>query len=620
MAISESTKILSEHESAFSLENAPTGYEPSESEEKTIKMVDRLFQRSKNAKKAYDEKWLDYYRMFRGKQWKDARPSYRHSEVINLVFRAIQSEVPILTDGLPKPEFLPVEPNDFELAQILNDVLDSDWTANNWAYKFTEALYDSHIYGNGFGCLKWDADLLDGMGGIDFHSADPFYQFPDPYSMDVNEKSRYYIEAEPVDIEVLKQRYPEKAQFIKADIVDITKRDKQVSEQVRYKSPTDNRTVLEGSSSYDLESRNEALEVCCYVKDMEETEEETESINQETGEISKLYVKKLKYPNGRKIVVINGVLCSDEPIPYDDQKFPYIRLTNYILPREFWGISEVEQLESPQKIFNKLVSFALDVLTLMGNPIWIVDNTSGIDTDNLFNRPGLIVEKEPNSEVRREEGVQLQPYVLQMIDRMKGWFDDISGSNDVSRGVRPEGITAASAITALQDAAQTRLRQKTRNIDTFMQNFGQMYISRVFQYYTAPRVFRITDNQNSSKYFKFHVDQTIDPNTGEAVKVAKVRRYNQGDDKKYYLGAEQQFEIRQRFDVKIATGSALPFEKSRIESQSFNLFDRGIIDAEEVLKNIRYPNSESVMKRMQEKAMQQAQMQPPPSSPTQQTG
>jgi hypothetical protein len=245
----------------------------------------------------------------------------------------------------------------------------------------------------------------------------------------------------------------------------------------------------------------------------------------------------------------------------------------------------------------------------MGNPIWVIDTTSGVDTDNLVNSPGLVVEKEPGSEVRREEGVQLQPYVLQLIDRMKLWFDDISGSSDSSRGVKPEGVTAASAITALQDASQTRLRQKSKNIDACMQNFGQMYQSRVFQFYTAPRVFRITNDQNVTKYFKFHVDQETHPETGEVRKFARVQQYAQGEDGKHYEAPEQQYDIKRRFDVVVTTGSSLPFEKDRVEQQSMNLFDRGIIDAEEVLKNLRYPNKESVLQRMAEKAQQQAAMQ-----------
>jgi len=614
MSVTESVGLISEHESRAS-EATPAGYQPTPAEEKAIKTVDMLYSRAKNGRKPYDEKWVDFYRMFRGKQWKEQRPQYRHSEVINLIFRAIQSQVPLLSDALPKPEFIPQNPNDYELSRILNDVLDSDWNYNNWSAKFTESLFDSHIYGTGLGCMKYDPKADNDVGGIKYESSDPFYQYPDPKARDVNTRARYYVEAEPVDIEVLKKDYPDKAPYLKPDLVDMMKRDKALSEQVKYVSPNNDRMIMEGSSPLDLGSSQEALKITAYIKDEESVEEELSEIDPVTKAETKKYVTRLKYPNGRKIVTVSRVLCEDGPMEYEDGKFPYLRLPNYIDPRNFWGISEIEQLESPQKIFNKLVSFALDVLTLMGNPIWKVPSTAGIDTDNLFNRPGLILEYDGDQAPTREEGVQLQPYVITLIDKIKLSFDDISGDNDVSRGVKPEGVTAASAIEALQEAQRTRQRQKARNIDAFMQDFGQMYLSRVFQYYTAPKIFRITDNQNVTKYFKFHVEKQVDAVTGDEKKVARIARFEEkvdpisGDTAGYAEAPEQQYEIRARFDVRINTGSSLPFEKSRVEQQSYALFDRGIIDTEEVLKNIRYPNAQAVMNRMAQKALEQQQAQ-----------
>jgi len=592
--------LLNEHEAPSSAENHTSEYQPTPEQASTIKLVNQIFSKNKAGRKANDEKWQDYYRMFRGKQWKEQRPSYRHSEVINLIFRAIQSVIPILTDALPKPEFLPKEPSDYELSKILNDVLECDWDSNNWSYIFTECLYDSHILGTGFGELHYDPDYNDGIGGICFESPDTFYQYPDPYALDVNKRSRSYVEARPVELEVLKQKYPEYADYLEADIVDIMRREKGMTEMVSYKSPSDNRVLMEGSTA--IENKNEALEIKCYYKDMEIEEEEI--ADKETGQIS--YLKKLKYPLGRYSCVVSGVLVEDRPITEKEGgKFPYLRLQNYIMAHEFWGMSEVEQLESPQKIFNKLLSFTLDVLTLMGNPIWVVDNTSGVDTDNLFNRPGLIVEKNPSSEVRREEGVQLQPYVLQMIDRMKLWFDDISGSTDVSRGAQPEGVTAASAIEALQQAQQTRLRQKSKNIDAFMQDFGQLYLSLVFENYSVPKVFRITNDDNTIKYFKFHIDQDpVDPN----IKRARIKDVHVNEQGQQVEGEEKVYDIRRKFDVKISLGSALPFEKNRIEEQSIKLFQLGIIDAEEVMKNLKYPNYQAVLQRIAMQAQQQAQV------------
>lgn len=606
-------------------ESKPVNYQPTDEEERAIKLAESCFQKSKKARKLYDEKWLDYYRMFRGRQWLEARPSYRHSEVINLIFRAIQSQVPILTDTRPRPQFIPTEPSDTEIAQVLNDLLASDWNRNDWDMTIVESLYNGHFYGTYFASVGYDEKADYGAGSVTFESEDTFYCYPDPNARDINHRtSNYFVWAEPVAVDQLKRDYPKVAEFIKPDLIDFSKRQRvNFKEQIRYKSPLDNRTVIEGQGAYDMDGMgSETLKIEVYIHDQEFIEDQIdvprEDIAPSTEGTGTVYVQKLKYPKGRKICIASGVLLSDGPLPYEDKKFPYVRGLNYVLPQEFWGISEIEQLEGPQKTFNKLLSFALDVLVLMGNPIWKVSDKT-VDTDNLFNRPGLIIECEDPSGVQREEGVQLQPYVLQLIDRLKVWFDDVSGSSDVSRGIRPEGVTAAAAIEALQEASNQRLRQKTRNLDIFLSQFGRMYVSRVFEKYTAPRVFRVTGQDQSTKYFKFHVEDRpvvdqmtnepkIDPLTNQPMteKVAKVQNYINGQDGKSYLGPEKEYSLRNDFDVQTSSGSSLPFEKNRIESQSYNLFDRGLIDEEEVLRNIKYQNADAVLKRMSEKKAQAA--------------
>src|SRR3990167_1084367 len=613
---SESIAIPHDQMGKPGMSAAGVGYEPTPDEEKAIKLADHLYSKAKQARKAYDEKWIDFYRMFRGRQWKDQRPSYRHAEVINLIFRAIQADVPILTDGMPKPEFIPTEPGDMELAQIFNDLFDSDWHDGSWNMKMAEIIYDSHFYGAGFGSMKYDQSAALGAGRIIFQSEDTFCAFPDPYARNVNERSNYFVWAEPTSTELLKRENPDVAKYIKSDLLDLSKYERaNFSENIRYRQAGDSRIFTEGQSQYNLDDKDEALKIDCFIHDSEYCEEEVSEVNKETGAEETKYMQRLKYPNGRFISMASGVLLGDGELPYDDRKFPYLRLINYILPHEFWGISEVEQLESPQKIFNKLISFTLDVLTMMGNPVWVVDTDSEVDTDNLYNRPGLIIEKAKGSEVRREAGVDLQPYVLQLIDRVKVWFDDMSGATDNSGGVDQSGVTAASAIQALQQASQTRLRQKTRNIDAFLQEMGKMYVSRVFQFYDSPRVFRVTGQNNSTRYFKFHVDKVpaVDPitgqQTGDVQKIAKIRTLNLGTDGMYHEGEEKQYQMQGEFDVRVTTGSALPFEKNRIESQSKWLYEAQVIDAEEVLKNIKYPNAEAVLKRMADRAAMNAQAQ-----------
>src|SRR3990167_6200704 len=87
-------------------------YNASEDEKKLIRKCEALLQKAKKAKSKYDYNWIDYYKMFRGKQWQEQRPSYRASEVFNLIWQGIQAQVPIILDSRTKFEFLPREPSD----------------------------------------------------------------------------------------------------------------------------------------------------------------------------------------------------------------------------------------------------------------------------------------------------------------------------------------------------------------------------------------------------------------------------------------------------------------------------------------------------------------------------
>jgi len=576
-------------------EHAPRGeatgkndsfYLPDEEERKEVAKLNSLFQRAKKYRERYDYAWPDYYKLFRGRQWKEQRPSYRSSEVINIIWQSIQSTVPILTDAKPKFEFSPKEPSDREFAELMNEVAASDWQSKNWLYTLHEVIYDANILGTGISSLTFSPQENE----LVYKSIDPFYFFPDPDAENLSYKCGYTCVAEPEPVEKIRAKSPsEKRQAIRTDITDFTAQNRIELSAVKYHSPSSDQLYVE-TSGYDNHNQQEVLVKTFYIKDESTLDvEETDDAGQKT------FIRKKKFPNGRKSVVVNDMLLYDDETGYDDDKvYPYQLLTNYMLSRQFWGISDLEALEGPQRIFNKLISYVLDTLYLTGNPIWIVDTTSGIDTDNLTNQPGLIVEKEPGSEVRREAGVALQPYVLSLIDRLRQWFDQIAGSQDITRGIPTAGVTAASAIENLQNAAQTRLRLKIRHMDAYLQDFGQCYVSRVLQFYDAPRVFRLTNKDGSNKFFKMHIEK------GETSHRAVVQRFS--DDGMIAPGI-QEFELKGKLDVVVTTASSLPFAKSEQEQRLFQLFDRGIVDAEEVLKGLEYPNWEVIADRIKQRTL-----------------
>lgn len=612
---------LSPNEATLGAQSSKSGsaiYEPTDADKKTIKVAQNCFDLARRHKAQYDEKFLDYYKMFRGKQWEGQRPSYRHTEVVNLIFRTIQSNVPIQVDARPKFEFLPEEPSDLELANILNEISEADWLKYGWSEQLLEVIYDANIYGTGFSTMPVKMDK--GQVRIVYESFDPFYAFPAPEATDVNKNAPYFCTAVPTDVRKVRKMYPDMAEFINADMIDLLNGSKSDLGPMRFRSPVEQKVVMEGSSTPELLNKDRVLVITAWISP-EYCEDDFDEVAKTAGEKT-VYTQVNRWPNGRKIVIANGILLEDSANGYDDGKYPYQRYPNYLLPREFWGMSEVEQLSGPQKTFNKLVSFALDVLTLTGNPIWKVHGASGVDPDNLVNRPGLVVEwdGEPHHEPRREEGVQLQPFVLQLAHDMEEWFNSVSGSQDVSRGATPTGVTAASAIGMLQEASQTRLRQKQRNLDVYMQQVGEAYASRIFQFVTAPQVFRITAKDGANKYFKLHVeDFTRDDQTpGKRVVMQNYAHDANGNvTGQIDAMATKVFEMRASLDVRVSSGSSLPFEKAEKEQKMLDLYNAKAIDQIALLEGIEFPNWQQVVQRMQKEAAAQAaaQQQVPTAPP-----
>jgi hypothetical protein len=575
---------------------ANAAYNSTPEEQEAVKLVEDLYRKAANYRSRYDGRWMDFYKFFRGKQWPQNRPNYRNSEVINMVFQLIQQQVAVMTDARPQFGFIATEPEDREFAQILNDLSDYDWDKNNWLAVLIELIYDLKIYGTCWSYMGWDQEANYGLGSPCWESRDPFLMYPDPDARQVGDKHcSYVVEAEYVTTAKLKGKYPEQKEFLSPDMSDVFSIERTNIAQGAIPYILNDKFFYDGINKGLNQTVEKTLVKTLYYRDPQICEDDNPDNPEEK-------ITKLKYPHGRKIVTACNLVLEDVPLD-ENFTYPFQKGVNYVLPREFYGVSEIEQVESPQKIFNKLVSFALDVMVFMGNPIWIVDNDSEVDTDGIFNQPGLIIEKAKGSEVRREEGVQLQPYVLQLIDRMEGWFNNLGGSTDVTRGEAPGGVTASSAIEQLLDTGFTRIRLNLRLVDMYLQDVGRAWVYNTLKNRTAPQVYRITNAQGLEQYFKLSVSNAEGKRTATVTPVDAQNGVST-------QGETRVFEIKGNFDVKVQTLSGLPFSKEQAETKAFALFDRGLIDAEEVLKTIDYPNREAVLERLQQQAAQAAQAQP----------
>lgn len=438
-------------------------YTPTEKERKLVEWVYSKFKQAYVAKAPLMDKWKEYMSAYKGTYFQNKNlPDYKSNEISNHVFSTIETIRPIMTDNNPKFLAVPSTPTGMEFSADVQTALDYEWDREKMPLKLPAQLIPMLVYGNAVWFVQWDGK--DGeYGNISIKPVDPFNIFPDPLAESID-NSEFLVYATYRNANQIKQQFPEKASAIEGSRITMSE-------------------LVAERDNNDTQDANQVLILEMWCRDWVTMDESVEG------------KKQLKYPKGRVITCLPelGILLSDKKNPYKDGKFPFVLMKNYDIPFEFWGVGEVEQIMSPQHYINELTNQIIDNAKNTANMQWIIDKNSGIGQGKLTNRPGLVIRKTPGSEVRRDTPPAMPIYVREQIEILKKDIQDISGVFDSLKGEQQGSVTAASAILALQEASQARIRLKIKLMEASLSELAQIVYSRMQQFWKLDRWVRITD-------------------------------------------------------------------------------------------------------------------------------
>ena len=524
-----------------------------------VQKITRMYKNAYNSKAKYHEIWDKCYKAYTGELFKSNLPSYRSQEVSNFVFSTVESIKPIMLADNPKILALPQKEEFTSQANIVQDILDYEWQRAKMFSVLNRHCTAGLIFGTVPMAIIWDRTAQNGLGDVKPIPISPFNFFVDPMATSIDD-AEYAGYATYKNVGEVIKSFPEKEEELK----------KATS------APTDE-FLTYGKDTSDVNSNTNILYIEMYFRDYSmETEEVEEDGN-------KYKVSKPKYPNGRFVAIAGDVLLEDKENPYKDGKFPFVMWKCYDVPGRFWGMSEVEQIISPQQSICDLTNNILDSAKLMSNPIWVLDKNSGVDKNTLSNRNGLVIRKNPGTEVRREAPPALPAYIQNTLDMLYKHMEIIPGVYDVTRGERPSGITAGIAIQALTESAQGRIKLKVQALEQMLGELGGLWLSRIQQFWVTKRSVRTLAKDYTPSY------NTVDKD-----------------------------DIDGDFDIIIASGSTMPVNKTaklqQIIQMAQTMGEDGLpmVDRQTVLENADISNLEEVMQRFEaikQQQQQQAQMQ-----------
>ena len=465
------------------------------------------------AKQQTTEDWFKYLNAYNNDLYTNNNvPDYKSNYCNNLIYSTIESMRPIVFDGNPKFECVPATAEALQYSKDIDTALDYEWHRTKMREKLISNSIYTFVLGTSVIMLPYvysDNDEFD--GNVCPVIVNPFNLYPDPLATSV-EDAEYIIYATYEHENKLKKRYPEYA-------------DKIDGGDIKYEE-------LVNSRNENARITNQILLLEVWCRDY--TTIEYEEIDK-NGEKTKK--KKFKYPKGRVIICAPELelVFEDKENPYESGRFPFFIFKNTNVPFKFWGEGEVKYLLSPQQAVNDLSNQVIDNAKHTANMQCIIDKNAGIPKGELTNRPGLIIRKNPGAEVRRDSPPSMPMYVSEMITRNEQAIEVISGVHDITRGQTPTGIESASAIQALQEAANQRIRLKITLLEETLSDMGNEWLSRMKQFWKSNRVIPVEKPKTASmpvgerNMFEMQMAGSIEDteNTYDFVEIAKDKQLAQ---------------------------------------------------------------------------------------------
>ncbi len=521
-------------------------------------------EKSDHRGKFLNDKWRELDKVYRGDQWKGHVPPHKSKPVLNFTFALVESVVPRITDN--RPEVLVKarhDPMNQRLADMLTEVQTYLWYTNRMQKQMADAVRMCMKYGTVILKAIWEPDHhVTDVGEVVYSIVHPMNFYPDPRAYEVDQMDYCFV-AVPRSLEYFVRRWPDKGHLVIAD-----------SEW----ADTEN---IEGADQTSQEQSAQLYEY--WFKD-------------EEGNVCVMY-----YAGHIVLDIIGGKYDeSYEPV-YRHNKFPFAKMVDYPADKEFWGIGEVELVTMLQRLINSFEAQIIDNTRLMANAEWVVNKVdSGLKEEDAWifdNRPGNVIFTHRGG-VDKIPGTPIPNHIPEHLDRLIFAMEQILGVHDVVQGQRPVGVRAASAIIALQESANVRVRQKAKNMEYALQDLADQANWLVLEFYDEPKSIRISGSDTPTT---LNVREALDSYmVGQAAEEGLVMPETRPGE----LFPDELDEVHEElrfpeFDIEVAVGPSVPHSQALLYEQAKEFYQLGIIDRQAVLEITNFPNKEEILGRIE---------------------
>ena len=439
-----------------------------------VRRLTEILQRYKAGKAATERRILS------SEQWWKLRNSWEERDKATMaspgfksrsgwLHNVITSKHADAMESYPEPNVLPREEGDRQEARMLSAIVPCVLEQNEFERTYSDAMWQKCKTGTGVYKTVWDPGKLNGLGDISITRVNLLNLYWEPGLEDI-QRSRYFFHTELADRDLLQEQYPELEDTLKGQNILSTRflYDDTVS--------TDGKVTVVECYYHKLVAGKKTLQYVRYVGDQVLYATENDPELRERG-------------------------------LYDHGLYPYVFDALYPIEGSPCGYGYVDLCRNPQTEIDLLRTAIVKNAMAGATPRYFVRSDGGINEQELLDISKPLVHISGNlgeDSIRAMEYTALQGNYISVLQETVQELRETSGNTETATGSSPGGgITAASAIAALQEASGKGSRDATLASYRAYTGIVGLVIELIRQFYDMPRQFRILGEQGGEEYVTY---------------------------------------------------------------------------------------------------------------------
>ena len=521
-----------------------------------IREANNTLQKYKQGKANLEQRIIDNEQWYKLRHWECMRDKKQQVQPTSAwLFNSLANKHADAMDNFPSPNILPREEGDKGEAEMLSSIIPVILEQNDFEETYDNVQDYRLKSGTGVYGIFWDNEKMNGLGDISILKADLINLFWEPGITDI-QRSRHLFHVELADNDLLEQEYPQLRGKLSSSSIDLSK--------YVYDDTVDTSTKSAVVDWYYKKRQNgrNVLHYCKYVNDVVLFATENDPEMAERG-----WYDHGQYPFVfDPLFSMEGTPCGFGYIDVGKDTQAYIDRANQAImqnmlanakPRHFirsdGSVNEAEYADTTKDFIHVDGSLGQDsILPVQGKPL-----------NNVY--------------------IQV---LHDKIDELK----ETTGNRDISTGGTTSGVTAASAIAAMQEAGSKLSRDHNKASYRAFRKVVLMVIELIRQFYDLPRCFRIMGENGTARFVEYS-NANLQP---------QMQGIEMGVDMGYRLPL---------FDVEITAQKASPYSKMSQNELALQFFGAGFFNPQmsdqalACLEMMDFDRKQGIMQRIAQNGM-----------------